>query len=152
MPSMMHEPSRRLLRIGTLAHAVGLSTDSIRHYERLGLLSPHGRTDGGFRLYAPEAVRRVRVIQAALLAGLSLDELAQVFAEKRAGRAPCRRVRELAARRLDEVEAEIVRLHALRDALRATLSDWDGRLLGAPKGQPAGLLEALADALSETRP
>lgn len=139
----------RLIRIGTVAQSAGLSPDTVRHYERLGLLQSVSRTDGGFRLYEGAALRRVKVIQAALRAGFSLRELSEIFAERRAGRAPCRRVRAMAAEKLAAVEAELRRLQRLRRALRQTLVEWDRRLTRAPSGQMVGLLEALATAMAE---
>src|SRR5262249_34915889 len=137
------------LRIGIVARAAGLSPDAIRHYERKGLLSVAERTEGGYRVYRDEDLRRVRVIQAALAAGFTIDELARIFAERRAGRAPCRRVRSLAEEKLARVDAQLAELRGLRKALARTLGDWDRRLGATPAGRPAGLLEALADSMSE---
>src|SRR5205814_6034790 len=100
----MANPRARFVRIGTVARSAGLSPDSIRHYERLGLIDAVGRSDGGYRLYPEAALRRVQVVQAALRAGFGLKELAAIFAERRAGRAPCRRVRALAADKLAAIE------------------------------------------------
>jgi MerR family transcriptional regulator, copper efflux regulator len=144
----MGTPSAGLVRIGSVARSAGLSTDAVRHYERLGLLQSASRTEGGFRLYETASLRRVQVIQAALRAGFSLKELSEIFAERRAGRAPCRRVRAMAAEKLATVEKELRRLGQLRRALRQTLIDWDERLTRAPSGQMVGLLEALATAMA----
>jgi DNA-binding transcriptional MerR regulator len=133
------------LRIGALARACALSPDSLRHYERLGLLPTLPRTRGGFRQYPAVALRRIRVIQAALAIGFTLDELRQIFRERAAGRAPCARVLDLAEHKLAELEAELLRLAQLRDALRGVIRDWRTRKQSAPPGQPAGLLDALAD-------
>jgi DNA-binding transcriptional MerR regulator len=138
----------RLVRIGTVARSAGLSPDSIRHYERLGLIDSVARSSGGYRLYPEAALRRVQVVQAALRAGFGLKELVAIFAERRAGRAPCRRVRALAAEKLAAVEAELRRLLRLRRALRHTLAEWDRRLVGASPGRMVGLLESLAAAMS----
>jgi DNA-binding transcriptional MerR regulator len=147
--SRMEAPSTaRLVRIGTVARSAGLSTDTVRHYERLGLLQPACRTDGGFRLYERASLGRVQVIQAALRAGFSLKDLSEIFAERRAGRAPCQRVRAMAAEKLTTVETELRRLRHLRRALRQTLIDWDERLTRAPSGQMVGLLESLATAMA----
>ena len=54
-----------------LAAATGLSTATVRHYERLGLLPGTARTDAGYRRFPPDAVDRVRVIQRALMIGFS---------------------------------------------------------------------------------
>jgi DNA-binding transcriptional MerR regulator len=142
-------PSPRLLRIGALARATGLSPDSLRLYERRGLLPAPSRTAGGFREYPPSAERRVRVIQAALALGFSLEELGGVLRQRDAGGAPCRQVRALAGEKLVALEARLAELRALRRALRDTLADWDGRLAGAPAGTRVGLLEALAAAVAD---
>ena len=136
------------LRIGNVARAAGLSPDAIRHYERRGLLGVAQRSDGGYRLYRDEDLRRVRVIQAALAAGFTLEELARIFAERRAGRAPCRHVRRLAEEKLRRIDEQLGQLRRLRRALGRTLADWDRRLDMTAPGQPAGLLEALAESMS----
>lgn len=58
-----------------LSQATGVSTDSLRHYERLGLLPATVRTRAGYRRYPPETAGRVRLIQRALVVGFSLKEL-----------------------------------------------------------------------------
>jgi DNA-binding transcriptional MerR regulator len=140
--------SPRLIQIGVVARAIDVTPDTIRHYERLGLIEPASRSSGGFRLYREDALRRAFVIQASLQAGFTLAELAGVFAERRRGRAPCRRVRALAAAKLASVDAELVRLHTLRRALAGTLAAWDLQLQSTSPGQMAGLLESLADAMA----
>ena len=136
--------SKQRLRIGELARQSGLSTDTLRHYERLQLLPVLTRTAGGFREYPPDAVRRVTVIQQALALGFGLEELAQFFRERAAGRPPCRAVRRLAQDKLDALEARIAAQVAARDALRELLQDWDDRLERG-REQPARLLDSLAD-------
>lgn len=134
---------RSLLRIGDLARVTNLSPDTLRHYERLGLLSAT-RTPGRFREYGSDAVHRVRVIQAALAIGFTLAELAEIFAERAAGRAPCHRVRKLAGAKLVSLTERIRELSRLRRQLERTLALWDGQLSGTPSGAPARLLDALA--------
>ena len=63
-------------RIGVLAQQTGVSVDTIRHYERLGLLPKAARTNAGYRQYPPSAVERVRLVRHALPFGFSLRELA----------------------------------------------------------------------------
>ena len=137
------------LRIGEVARRTGLSPDSIRHYERLGLVPVAPRSVGGLRLYPESTVRRVQVVQAALAVGFTLRELASAFAERRAGRPPCRRIRTLAQAKLADVERRIGDLQRLQQALTWTLRDWDKRL--AHGDGPAGLLDALADAPISSR-
>lgn len=132
------------IRSGELARLAGVSTDTLRHYERKGVLAKPRRGANGYRAYEPEAVERVRLVRRALAVGFTLDELARILKERETGRAPCRTVRELAAAKLAEVEERLGEMKAVRDELRATLKDWDERLAQARAGAPARLLEALA--------
>jgi DNA-binding transcriptional MerR regulator len=133
-------------RIGprALADATGVSTDTLRHYERLGLLSGTERTHAGYRQYAPATVERVRLIQRALVVGFSLKELASALSQHERGAPPCQRVRNLIGERLTTLEANLRELTALRDEMRVIVSDWDTRLSQTPPGQRARLLDMLA--------
>jgi DNA-binding transcriptional MerR regulator len=133
-----------VMSAGELAKATGVSTDTLRHYERKGVLPGPRRSANGYRQYPPEAPARVRLVRRALAVGFTLDELARVLSVRDRGAAPCREVRELAAAKLAEVEERLAQLIGLRDELRATLKEWDGRLAKMPDGRRAGLLEALA--------
>ena len=126
-----------------VARLTGVSTDTLRHYERLGLLPGIVRTRAGYRRYSAGAVDRVRLIQRALVVGFSLKELAQVLAAREKGTPPCGRVRALVGERLDRLEARLKELSDLRDDLRALLKDWDARLASTPPGQRARLLDML---------
>ena len=134
------------LRIGQLAESAGISPDSIRHYERLGLLPTPARTSGGYRLFSPAAVERVQLIRSAVRVGFSLRQLAAFLGERQAGGAPCRKVRDAAERILASVDDEIAELQATRVSLRLMLKDWDLRLARTPANQPARLLDAMGSA------
>jgi DNA-binding transcriptional MerR regulator len=127
-----------------LAQACGLSTDTLRHYERLGLLPRTARTQAGYRRYPPDTVDRVRLIQRALAIGFSLRELASVLQQRERGEPPCQRVRLLVGERLAALETRLVELTRLRDDMRRLLRDWDARLARTPRGQRARLLDALS--------
>jgi DNA-binding transcriptional MerR regulator len=133
------------LRAGELASLTGVSTDTLRHYEREGLLSSR-RAPNGYRQYPPEAQGRVQLVRHALTVGFTLDELARFLTVREQGGAPCRQVRELAAKKLKELEARIRGLQELREALRVMLGEWDARLAGAKNGERAWLLETLVKA------
>jgi MerR family mercuric resistance operon transcriptional regulator len=131
------------LRIGELAQMSGISADTLRHYERKGLMKPD-RSVNGYREYPAHAVDRVRMIRSALALGFRLDDLARIFKVRDAGGAPCRQVRELAAVKLDEVESLLQELTTVRNELRKLLKDWDQRLDSTSAEEPARLLEMLA--------
>jgi len=130
------------MRSGELAKAAGVSADTLRHYEKLGLLAEPARRANGYRAYPPAALARVRLIQGGLAIGFTLAELATFLGLRDSGAAPCRRVRAVAGERLAEVESRIDELCRFRDDLRRTLGEWDRRLAGAPDGRPARLLES----------
>ena len=130
-------------RIGDLASAAGVSTDTVSHYEMKGALQKARRSDNGYREYPEEALTRVRMIRQALALGFTLDELSEVFTVCDRGGVPCQRVRNLAAEKLSNIEVHLREMMTLRKDLRQTLKDWDKRLSQTTPGQQAGLLKAL---------
>lgn len=132
----------RPMHSAELAHLAGVSTDTLRYYERLRLLPAAPRSASGYRLFPPQALTRVRLIRGALAIGFSVRELAAIFAERDSGGAPCRRVRALALEKLGAVEASLHDLQLRRRELKTTLAIWDRLLRKTPRGQRAGLLEA----------
>jgi len=136
-------PPLKLFRAGELADLTGVSTDTLRYYERKGVLPHPERTTGVYRQYPSEAIARVRLIQRALAIGFTLDELATILCAKDRGRVPFQEVRLLAGEKLAALEDRLRELAQLRDALQATLSVWDERLEHTPAGEQAHLLEGL---------
>ena len=126
-----------------LAKLVGVSTDTLRHYERKGVLARVRRGPNGYREYSHEALARVQLIRRALAVGFTLDELAGILKARDHGGSPCAEVRQLAAVKLAEVETRIKELKQLQTDLRATLKDWDSRLSERSNGERAHLLEHL---------
>jgi MerR family copper efflux transcriptional regulator len=139
------------MRSGELARLSGVSPDTLRHYERLGILPKPPRTGGGYRDYPTEAVSRVRLVRSALSVGFSLPELATLLKMRSGGQFPCRETRRLAESKLIEVKRQIKELTGMRGQLEHILNDWDARLARTAKGQPARLLETLPDKLSPTK-
>ena len=125
------------------ARATGVSTDTLRHYERKGLLRGVTRTAAGYRRYSAATVERVLLIQRALVVGFSLADLTRVLGVRDRGGAPCQSVRALVGERLELLNQRIDELLALRDELRLLMTDWDTRLEKTPQGERAHLLEAL---------
>ncbi|HKY43198.1 MAG TPA: heavy metal-responsive transcriptional regulator [Pyrinomonadaceae bacterium] len=134
---------KKFLNSGELAKSAGVSTDTLRHYERKGVLARPQRGPNGYRQYPASALDRVHLVRRALAVGFTLDELAGILRVRDSGGAPCHEVRALAASKLAQVEIQLSDLAALRDELRTTLKDWDGRLQRKPTGVRANLLESL---------
>jgi DNA-binding transcriptional MerR regulator len=137
------ERARRFLRSTELARAAAVSPDTLRHYERKGLLPRATRSPNGYREYPPEAHARVRLVRRAVALGFTLDELARIVKVRDQGGAPCREVRELAASKLALLEGRITELQTACDRLRSVLERWDTLLDQTPAGKRAALLDAL---------
>ena len=112
------------LRSGDVARAAGVNQQTLRYYERRGLLAPPERSPGGHRLYPPSAVTTLRVIKAAQRLGFTLDEVADLLAVGRhhhgRGHRPAG-LREQAGVKLAEVDARIADLQVIRERLVAAL-------------------------------
>jgi DNA-binding transcriptional MerR regulator len=130
-------------RSGELAELAGVSSDTLRHYERKGVLARPLRKANDYRQYPASALNRVRLIRRALAVGFTLDELASVLNVRDRGGAPCMEVRALAAAKLSDIETRLREMSELRKELRAVLRDWDQRLEHRAPGQRAHLLESL---------
>ena len=111
----------RGLRVSELAAAVGLSPDTIRYYERAGLLPPPARTPAGYRIYDDAAVDRLRFVQGAQRLGLRLTDIADLLAVRDTGVCPCEPAEQLLRRRLADLDAQLARLTALRSDMVAMI-------------------------------
>jgi DNA-binding transcriptional MerR regulator len=144
---MVRSNSSKTLRSGALAKAAGLSPDTIRHYERIGVLPRASRTDSGYRVYPASAVERVLGVQRALRIGFTLAELGEVLKARDAGGAPCRRVYQLAQDKLKGIEADIEALKRTKRYVKKVLCDWEQRIERAKSGEKSHLLYSLTDAV-----
>ena len=144
---MVQSGSPKTLRSGALAKATGLSPDSIRHYERIGVLPRASRTDSGYRVYPASAVERVCVAQRALRIGFTLAELAEVLKARDAGGAPCRRVYRLAQEKLRGIDEDLEALKRTKRYVKKVLADWEQRIQKTGAGQKSHLLYSLSDAV-----
>lgn len=133
------------LKSGELAKIAGVSTDTIRHYERIGVLRRSRRTAKGYRLFPVEAVERVRLVRRALSVGFSLPELVRILRVRDNGGAPCKDVRKLAESKLQDIEHQIEELTCIRVHLEQMIALWDQQLNKTPDDQPARLLEMLQE-------
>jgi len=121
------------LTIGKLAEAAGVGIDTVRFYERTGLLKKPPRTAAGYRLYAESDAVRLRFIRRAKALGFSLEQIAELLRLNDGGG---RRgaVRALAEQRLAEIEHKLLELSRMRDTLRELVHQChgNGSLSGCP--------------------
>lgn len=129
----------RSLRIGEVARRSGVGIEALRFYERRGLLGRPARTESNYRVYDESVLERLNFIRRAQAVGFTLDEIVEIVAESAGGHSPCRHVRELARRKLEELDARLAELRRHRAELARTLADWDER--GEESGHVCGLIE-----------
>ncbi len=110
------------MRIGEVAAAAGLPTQTIRFYERKGLLPQPRRAPNGYRVYDAPTLTRLRFIRSGQGAGLTLVEIATILELRGEGVTPCTHVRELLSTKLHDVQARQRELSALETELEGLIS------------------------------
>src|SRR5437016_5241621 len=116
--------SQGSLRVGAAAKAAGVGLQTLHYYERLELLPKPKRSAANYRLYSPEAIRRVQFIKKAQAIGMTLEETKQILDLKDHGREPCCQVAELDEKHLREINVRLAQLRAYRRALAKSVSAW----------------------------
>lgn len=111
---------------GELARHGQVNPETIRYYERSGLLPQPKRSQAGYRLFAPTAVQRIRFIKRAQAVGFSLDEIKTLLDLKYASDATCGDVRDMVDAKIDDIDRKIAALQAMRDELSALFEECPG--------------------------
>jgi MerR family mercuric resistance operon transcriptional regulator len=106
------------LTIGRLARQVGVNLETVRYYERRGLLPKPPRSASGYRLFPEEAVRRLRFIRRAQELGFSLGEIRELLSLRVASTANSADVRRRAQAKITDIEAKIRSLESMKKTLR----------------------------------
>ncbi len=107
--------------IGELADVLGVPTETVRYYERRGLLQEPARAANGYRIYTEATLARLRFIRSAQAAGLTLAEIRGIVETRDEGTAPCSHVADLLAAKLDEVRDRQLQLAALETEIEALI-------------------------------
>ncbi len=128
------------LKIGEVAKQTGIGIETLRFYERSGLLDAPVRTEAGYRLYGADALATLEFIKRAQMLGFTLTEIKRIIAESRSGESPCDEVRETVRQRLVELDERLRQMQLYRDALAKTLRQWDKT--GKAAGRFCGLIES----------
>ncbi len=132
------------MTIGKAAQKAGVGVETIRFYERKGLVERPGKPAvGGFRVYPTETIGRIRFIRQAQEIGFSLREIKEILSLRADPNADCSHVRERAAAKLDEVNRKIDRLALIRGALE--------ELVAACPGSGALRTCSILEVLTETQ-
>ena len=111
------------LTVSKLADRVGTSTDTLRYYERIGLMPEPDRNPSGYRVYDEDAVGRVQFIKRAQRLGLRLEEIADLLDIRERGLCPCGHTRGLLERRMTQLDEEIAAMTGLRRDIQEMLEE-----------------------------
>ena len=118
-------PEKDRYQIGEVAKESGTSIDTIRYYEKLGLLEKPSRSEGGFRLYSEAEIQKLRFIRKAQGLGFSLKEIKAIMQESRKGLGNCcGHVEGLIKDKLSELDVKFRELKAMRSDLQGMLKQW----------------------------
>lgn len=121
----------RSLTIGKLAQLAGVHLETIRYYERIGLMPEPGRTPGGYRSYGDGHVRRLSFIRRSRELGFNIEEIKALLALAEPGQASCAEVRSLTMTHLYDVRAKISDLQRLESILAETVDECSGTKMPA---------------------
>lgn len=133
------------LSIGRVASLAGVGVDTIRFYERRGLLPPPQRRASGYRVYSETVVSRLEFIRRAKALGFSLEEITSLLHLQDHG-GPKAEVKAITHRKLEEIEAKLADLDRMREVLRNLNKECSGT--GDVRGCP--IIEALSDEAADT--
>ena len=133
--------SQETIRIGEVAARAGVNVQTLRYYERRGLLKNPKRLPSGYRIYSPEAVRVVRFIKNAQELGFTLQEIQDLLRLREAQPRNRAKVRAMAFGKIQDVEEKTRRLRAIRKALGVLVDSCACR----SKPLECPILEALDD-------
>lgn len=112
------------MKIGVLASRSGLPVKTLRYYEDLRLLPAVGRSEGGYRLFSEESLRRLEFIRRLKTLGLTLEEIQGCLAVHDAGQLPCGDIEMQLGRQIQRIDGQIRELRQLRKELQALLAGW----------------------------
>jgi MerR family transcriptional regulator, mercuric resistance operon regulatory protein len=129
MPPVTASRAERLdgIPIGELSRLTGVNIETIRYYEKIKMLKPPPRTEGGRRVYGPSETRVLAFIRRGRELGFGLDEIRALLALGAPGKASCADVREIAAHHLDDIRSKIADLGKLEGLLAKTIAQCSGR-------------------------
>jgi len=122
----------RGLTIGQLAKSAGINPETVRYYERIGLIAMPRRTEGGHRIYDPEAKRHLAFVRRARDLAFSISEIRALLRLAAAGHSSCVEVRDLAKAHLADLRTKIADLAQLEAILSATIAKCGDRRPDCP--------------------
>ena len=129
------------LRIGEVARLAGVNIQTLRYYERRGILEQPARSRSGYRQYPVETVELIRTIKRAQKLGFSLEEIERLLRIRQAGNGACTRARDIAASKLEVLNEQIEELGDVKRTLEELIRDCQPRR----PAEDCGVLTAISN-------
>lgn len=129
------------MTIGALSQRTGCNIETIRYYERIGMIPKPPRTQGGHRLYAQEHLKRLTFIRRSRELGFGLEQIRELLRFADGGRYTCSQVKTITLQHLEEVRVRMKDLRRLEKVLKTMASLCDGG-----KVPDCPVIDALSDA------
>ena len=124
-----------MITVSELSKAAQTTTDAIRHYVRIGLLSPTRNPDNGYKLFSEADIKKVKFIRQAKGLGFMLRDIQTIFDHSADGQSPCPAVREMIQDRINENRARLAELNNLQQRMDEAVTKWTLMPDGEPDGE-----------------
>lgn len=123
-----------MLTVSALSKAAQTTADTIRHYVRIGLLTPSRNPDNGYRLFSDDEIKKVQFIRRAKGLGFTLHDIQTIFDHGKAGESPCPAVRDIIQQRINKNRSRLAELNRLQQRMDSALEKWKSMPDGEPNG------------------
>lgn len=122
------------MKVKQIAHAAGVTADTVRYYTRIGYIHPLRNKTNGYKEYSESDLARLHFILSSRQLGFSVEDIGQIIGEAEKGKAPCPLVRRLIDKRLYETEQRFAETLALRIRMQKAIEDWSNKPDKSPTG------------------
>lgn len=108
-----------------LARQAEVTPDTVRHYVRIGLLSPEENPHNGYKIFDQDDIKKVQFVRQAKNLGFTLTEIGKILEQSTKGDSPCPQVREIIQRRIIENRTKLKAMNALQKRMESALKQWE---------------------------
>lgn len=122
------------VKVNQLAQKLGINSDTIRYYTRIGYVQPARNKGNGYKEYSEKDEKRMRFILSARQLGFTVEDIGHIIGEAEKGKTPCPLVRRLIDQRLHETEQRFEETVTLRKRMQAAIAAWQHKPDKSPTG------------------
>lgn len=123
-----------MLTVSGLSKLANVTTDSVRHYVRIGLLDPKRDPDNGYKIFEGDDIKKVKFIRRAKALGFTLSDISKILNHSKMGESACPAVRKIIEKHIQENKTKVQELVALQKRMEDALKKWQTM----PDGEPDG--------------